>query len=248
MASSESRHLGRAARGGIDPPDRFLNSARPIRSYVRREGRLTPAQRNALERLWPRYVFDLTPEPLDFNRIFGRIAPVTLEIGFGNGAALVRLAENSPERDFIGIEVHRPGVGHLLRLLEGKGLTNVRVICEDAAVVLRDHIPVASLAEVLLWFPDPWPKKRHHKRRLVQPEFVRLLRDRLAPGGTLQMATDWEDYALHMLETVEADGGFTSTAGPGRFAPRPANRPLTKFEQRGQRLGHAVWDLMYRRH
>ncbi len=224
-----------------------VKNLRRIRSYVRREGRITSAQRDALERLWPRFGLDLTSEPLDFQRIFGRTAPVTLEIGFGNGEALATLAQNSTERDFIGIEVHRPGVGHLLRLLEGRGLKNVRVISEDAAIVLRDYIPAASLSEVLLWFPDPWPKKRHHKRRLVQPEFVRLLHERLTAGARLHMATDWEDYALHMLATVEADGGFLNTSGGAHLSPRPASRPPTKFEERGEQLGHRVFDLIYRR-
>lgn len=220
--------------------------ARPIRSYVRREGRLTPAQQKALADLLPRYGLDLSTVPLDFQRIFGRRAPVTLEIGFGNGDTLTALAEHSPERDFVGIEVHRPGIGHLLRLLESRALSNVRVIAEDAVIVLREHIPEESLTQVLLWFPDPWPKKRHHKRRLVQPHFVRLLHQSLAPGGQLQLATDWEDYALHMCATVETDE-FVNTAGAGRFSPRPPTRPLTRFEQRGKRLGHSVWDLVYRR-
>lgn len=218
---------------------------RPIRSYVRREGRLTSAQQKALTDLWPRYGLDLSTGPLDFARIFGRGASVTLEIGFGNGEALGALAEHSPECDFIGIEVHRPGIGHLLRLLEGRALDNVRVGSEDAVIALREHVPRGSLAQVLLWFPDPWPKKRHHKRRLVQPDFVRLLHQSLAPGGQLHLATDWEDYALRMLATVEADGGFKNAAGNGRFSSRPPTRPLTKFEQRGMRLGHSVWDLVY---
>jgi tRNA (guanine-N7-)-methyltransferase len=228
----------------------MIESIRPrrsVHSYVRRKGRLTPAQQKALVTLWPRYGLDLSSEPINFSGIFGRIAPITLEIGFGNGAALATLAERSPERDFLGIEVHRPGVGHLLRVLEAKGLANVRVISDDAAIVLRDAIPPASLHEVLLWFPDPWPKKRHRKRRLVQPEFIHLLHGCLAPGGRLHMATDWEDYALHMLTTVEADGGFDNIAGAGNFSPRPASRPLTRFEQRGQRLGHPVWELIYHR-
>jgi tRNA (guanine-N7-)-methyltransferase len=214
---------------------------------VRREGRLTPGQRSALSQLGPRYEIDPCSLPQGFARIFGRTAPVTLEIGFGNGEALAVLAENAPERDFIGIEVHRPGIGHLLRLLEHKGLTNVRVICEDAAVVLREYVPAESFAEVLLWFPDPWPKKRHHKRRLVQPEFIRQLHNVLAADGKLHLATDWGDYAQYMLCVVEADDGFNNVFGPGCFASRPVSRPSTKFESRGLRLGNAVWDLIYRR-
>jgi tRNA (guanine-N7-)-methyltransferase len=220
---------------------------RRIRSYVRREGRITPAQQQALDDLWPRYGLTLASRPLDFTRVFGRRAPIVMEIGFGNGAALAALARSSPERDFVGIEVHRPGVGHLLRLLEDQNLSNVRVICEDAALVLREYVPAASLAAVLLWFPDPWPKKRHHKRRLVQPEFVRVLHRGLAPSGKLHLATDWEDYALQMLATLEAEGGFKNTAGRGCFAGDSGGRPATRFEQRGQRLGHATWDLVYQR-
>ncbi|MBA2408905.1 MAG: tRNA (guanosine(46)-N7)-methyltransferase TrmB [Gammaproteobacteria bacterium] len=220
---------------------------RRIRSYVRREGRLTPAQREVIARLWPRFGLELGSDRLDFARIFGREASVVLEIGFGNGEALAQLAINAPERDFIGIEVHRPGVGHLLRLLESSELANVRVIREDAALVLREHVRNTSLTEVLLWFSDPWPKKRHHKRRLVQPEFVALLRQRMRSGGCLHLATDWQDYAQHMLATVDADGGFVNLAGNGRYSPRPVSRPPTKFEQRGLRLGHEVWDLVYRR-
>lgn len=224
-----------------------MTELRRIRSYVRREGRLTSAQRDAMERLWPRFGLELTAGRFDFRQIFGRTAPIVLEIGFGNGDALAELAYNTPERDFIGIEVHRPGVGHLLRLLESRELTNVRIIREDAALVLREHIPDASLTEVLLWFSDPWPKKRHHKRRLVQPEFIVLLRERMRPGGYLNLATDWQDYAQHMLVTVDIDGGFVNLAGKGHFSPRPSSRPPTRFEQRGLRLGHEVWDLVYRR-
>lgn len=220
---------------------------RRIRSFVRREGRLTPAQRDAIQRLWPRFGLELTPGRYDFAQIFGRVAPVVVEIGFGNGEALAELANNAPECDFIGIEVHRPGVGHLLRLLENQASPNVRVIREDATLVLREQIPNASLSEVLLWFSDPWPKKRHHKRRLVQPEFIALLRERMRAGGYLYLATDWQDYAQHMLATVDADGGFVNLAGSGHFSARPLNRPPTKFEQRGLRLGHEVWDLVYRR-
>ncbi|RRQ21673.1 tRNA (guanosine(46)-N7)-methyltransferase TrmB [Thiohalobacter thiocyanaticus] len=219
---------------------------RRIRSFVRREGRLTPSQQRALDELLPRYGLD-PAGPLDLDAAFGRHAPRTLEIGFGNGASLAEMAAAAPEQDFIGIEVHRPGVGHLLRLIAERELTNVRVICADAVEVLRDAIPEASLSRVLLYFPDPWPKKKHHKRRILQPDFVALAARRLAPGGVFHLATDWEDYAGQMLEVMEASPGFTNQAGPGRFAERPADRPPTKFEQRGQRLGHGVWDLLYTR-
>ncbi|MBA2492091.1 MAG: tRNA (guanosine(46)-N7)-methyltransferase TrmB [Gammaproteobacteria bacterium] len=224
-----------------------MTELRRIRSYVRLEGRLTQAQSDAIARLWPRFGLELGPDRFDFARIFGREAPLFLEIGFGNGEALAQLATNAPERDFVGIEVHRPGVGHLLRLLEGKEITNVRVLCEDAALVLREHVSSASLDGVLLWFPDPWPKKRHHKRRLVHAEFIALLRERMRPGGYLHLATDWQHYAQHMLATVDADGGFVNLAGNGRYPARLVSRPLTKFEQRGLWLGHEVWDMVYRR-
>lgn len=223
-----------------------IDHPRRIRSFVRREGRLTPSQQRALDELLPRY--GLAPDaPLDLEAVFGRNAPCTLEIGFGNGDSLAAMAAATPEQDFIGIEVHRPGVGHLLRLIAERELTNVRVICADAVEVLRTAIPDAGLARVLLFFPDPWPKKKHHKRRILQPDFVALVARKLAPGGIFHLATDWEDYARQMLEVMEASPDFGNQAGPGRFAERPADRPLTRFEQRGQRLGHGVWDLLYHR-
>jgi tRNA (guanine-N7-)-methyltransferase len=216
---------------------------RPIRSFVRREGRLTPGQKRALETLWPRFGIDYSEEPLDLAAIFGRPAPVTLEIGFGNGESLAAMAQAAPERDFIGIEVHRPGVGHLLQRIEALGLGNLRVMCHDAVEVLKHQIPPGSLDTVQIFFPDPWHKKRHHKRRLIQPVFVALLARCLRPGGTLHLATDWEDYARHMLEVLEASPDLRNTAQ--RFSSRPHHRPLTRFEQRGQRLGHGVWDVIF---
>ena len=219
---------------------------RTVRSYVRREGRLTRSQARALEALWPRW--GVEPEGLlDLDALFGRSAPRTLEIGFGNGESLATMAQAAPEQDFLGIEVHRPGVGHLLLRIEALGLTNVRIICQDAVEVLQRHIADEALDRVLLFFPDPWPKKRHHKRRILQPEFVALVARKLRPGGIFHMATDWEDYARQMLETMEASQQFENTAGPGRFSPRPADRPETKFERRGRGLGHGVWDLVYRK-
>jgi tRNA (guanine-N7-)-methyltransferase len=210
---------------------------RPVRSFVRREGRMTAAQKRALAELYPR--FGLTPgeAPIDFFAAFGRTAPVVLEIGFGNGDALARLAAAHPETDYLGIEVHRPGVGRLLARLAAEGLTNVRVVCADAKEVLARNIPDASLTAVYVLFPDPWPKKRHHKRRLVQPEFVQLLRRKLVPGGVLHLATDWPAYAGHMRAVLGAAEGFAPAA--------TAARPDTKYEARGRRLGHPVTDLAY---
>ena len=219
---------------------------REIRSFVRREGRITRSQQRALDELWPRYGLEAS-QHLDLDRLFGRRAARTLEIGFGNGASLAAMAEQEPDTDFIGIEVHRPGVGHLLLELERRGLENVRIICDDAVQVLKHCLPDATLDRVLLFFPDPWPKKRHHKRRIVQPAFIELLARKLKTGGTLHMATDWEDYAEHMLAVMEKAQGFRNCAGQGHFSPRPSYRPVTKFERRGQRLGHGVWDLLFER-
>lgn len=220
---------------------------RTIRSFVRREGRLTDAQRRALDELWPRHGVTPGAAPLDFVQLFGRDAPVHLEIGFGNGEALAAMAAAHPQNNYLGIEVHRPGVGALLRRLEAEGLTNVRVVSVDAKDVLEQCIPDASLAAVYLFFPDPWPKKRHHKRRLLQPEFAQLVRRKLRPNGEFHLATDWEDYARHMLAVLSAADGFENAAAPGPFVSRPEMRPLTRFERRGQRLGHGVWDLLFRR-
>lgn len=217
---------------------------REIRSFVRREGRITRSQQRALDELWPRYGLE-AGQRLDLDRVFGRQAAHTLEIGFGNGASLATMAEQEPDTDFIGIEVHRPGVGHLLLELERRGLKNVRILCADAVQVLRDCIPDSSLDRVLLFFPDPWPKKRHHKRRIVQPGFIDLLARKLKPGGILNMATDWENYAEHMLAVMEKADALRNCAGQWRYSPRPAYRPVTRFEQRGQRLGHGVWDLLF---
>lgn len=227
------------------PEDTSLR--RTIRSFVRREGRLTDAQRRALDELWPRYGVTPGAASLDFARLFGRDAPVHLEIGFGNGEALAAMAAAHPQNNYLGIEVHRPGVGALLRRLDAEGITNVRVVSVDAKDVLGQCIPDASLAAVYLFFPDPWPKKRHHKRRLLQSEFAQLVRRKLKLGGEFHLATDWEDYARHMLAVLSAADGFENVATPGPFTPRPEMRPLTRFERRGQRLGHGVWDLTFRR-
>ncbi len=220
---------------------------RRIRSFVKREGRLTKGQANALEQHWPTMGLNHQKALLDLNTVFGRQAPRVLEIGFGMGKSLVQMAAAEPDKDFIGIEVHRPGVGACLADAAEAGLTNLRVFEHDAVEVLEDCITDGSLQRVQLYFPDPWHKKRHHKRRIVQPEFVARLRNKLEIGGLFHMATDWENYAEHMLEVMQAAAGFENTADSGDYVPRPDFRPLTKFEQRGHRLGHGVWDLIFKR-
>jgi tRNA (guanine-N7-)-methyltransferase len=228
---------------GTDPDPR----RRAIRSFVVRAGRMTVAQERAWAELWPRYGVETAEAPLDLVSLFGRDAPRTLEIGFGNGESLVALAAAHPGRDYLGLEVHRPGVGHLMLRAEELGLTNVRAICRDAVEVLQHCIPAATLDEVLLYFPDPWPKKRHHKRRIVQPDFVALVASRLRAGGMFRMATDWQPYAEHMLEVTSGCALLRSASADGSFVPRPDSRPVTRFERRGQRLGHGVWDLAFTR-
>jgi tRNA (guanine-N7-)-methyltransferase len=213
---------------------------------VRREGRITRAQQDALERLWSCYGMD-AGHCLDLDAAFGRCAPRTLEVGFGSGESLAGMAIREPGVDFIGIEVHRPGVGHLLLELERRELHNVRVICADAVEVLKDYLPDGALERVMLLFPDPWPKKRHHKRRLVQHDFIELLARKMQPGGILNMATDWENYAQHILEVMAVAAAFRNCAGAGNYSPRPDYRPVTRFEERGRRLGHEVSDLLFER-
>lgn len=220
---------------------------RPIRSFVLREGRFTEGQQRAFDRCWPKFGVDHTEGgQLDLTALFGNDNPVYLEIGFGNGEALAESAARHPERNYLGIEVHRPGVGHLLLKVEEQDLQNVRVMRHDAMELLRHGLAEGSLSGILLFFPDPWHKKRHHKRRIVRPEFTVLAARALKAGGLLHMATDWEDYAQHMMEVMSEAAEFENSAGEGQFAPRPEERPLTKFEQRGQRLGHGVWDLLFR--
>ena len=230
---------------------------RSIRSFVVRTGRITAAQERALDDLWPKYGIELTPSgaedtahatPLKgLDTLFGRHAPRTAEIGFGNGENLAHMAAAHPERDYLGIEVHRPGVGRLLLALEELHLTNVRLICHDAVEVFAHHIPQGALDEVDILFPDPWPKKRHHKRRLVQGPFLELVAERLAPGGILRMATDWQPYAEEMLATARANPHLRNLAPDGGYIPRPPERLITRFEKRGTRLGHEVWDLAFSR-
>lgn len=218
---------------------------RPIRSYVLRGGRIGSGQLRALLQLGPRYLLPFEPRPLDFAAVFGRRAPVVLEIGFGMGDATASIAASHPEIDFIGVEVHEAGVGALLRRIGEHGLDNLRIVQHDAVEVLQHMLPPDSLAGVHVFFPDPWHKKRHHKRRLIQPPLVALLASRLAAGGTLHCATDWQDYADQMLQVLgQCPWLENSVEG---FAPRPPMRPMTRFEARGLRLGHRVWDLVFRK-
>lgn len=223
------------------------NERRPVRSYVLRQGRLTDAQARALDELWPRYGIEDGDTPVDPAALFGRAAPLIVEIGFGDGAATWRMAQAEPDKNFIGIEVHQPGVGRLLQALEQHGLDNVRVACTDAVPFLRDRLAEASIAELRIYFPDPWPKKRHHKRRIVQPEFLDLAATRLCAGGLLHLATDWRNYAEHMLDVLGAHPAFENRSPTGDWCPRPPWRPETKYERRGQRLGHDSFDLVFRR-
>jgi tRNA (guanine-N7-)-methyltransferase len=220
---------------------------RPIRSFVTRAGRITPGQLRALEELWPKYGVEFSQAPLELPRLFGRTAPVTLEIGFGNGDNLAQLARTHRQRDFLGVEVHRAGVGRLLLALENEALSNVRIVCHDAVEVLAWQLARDCLDEILILFPDPWPKKRHHKRRLLQAPFALLAASRLVPGGLLRLATDWQPYALEMLQTLAAVNALENLAPGGAFVARPGARAPTRFERRGERLGHAVWDLEFRR-
>ncbi|HEY0943419.1 MAG TPA: tRNA (guanosine(46)-N7)-methyltransferase TrmB [Steroidobacter sp.] len=229
-----------------DPPSN-APSRRTVRSFVIRGGRATVAQQRALDELWPRYGVELDAQPLDLDQIFGRRAPRMLEIGFGAGEALLAFAQAHPELDCLGVEVHKPGVGHLLLGAEAAGLRNLRIVCHDAVEVLQQQLAPGSLQLIHIFFPDPWPKKRHHKRRLIQPPLVELLARVLAVGGTLRLATDWEPYAMHMREVLDASTSFANDAGDSGFVARNEERPLTRFERRGQRLGHGVWDLSYRR-
>lgn len=225
-----------------------IKTPRPsrIRSFIRRQGRLTPGQQFALENHWDKYC--LNPElDYNFNEVFGRTAPLIMEIGFGNGESLAKMAAANPEQDFIGIEVHRPGVGHLLMLLEQQGLNNVRIYCHDAIEILQQRIPDHTLAGLHLFFPDPWPKKKHHKRRIVNAEFVGLLVKKLTEGGYFHAATDWQHYAEWMLDILKAEPCLTNVSPTDDYCERPIYRPLTKFEQRGLRLGHGVWDLIFKR-
>ncbi len=219
---------------------------RKIRSFVRRQGRLTAGQHWALTTLCQAYCLDPNQD-CDFSLTFGRAAPLIVEVGFGNGDSMVEMAKQHPEHNFLGIEVHRPGVGHLMLQLERDGITNVRIFCHDALDIFQHRIADASLAGVHLFFPDPWPKTKHYKRRLVKPAFCQLLAKKLQPGGYFHAATDWQNYAEDMLRVLSSEENLTNASTSGAYCPRPPSRPLTKFEQRGLRLGHGVWDLVFKR-
>lgn len=218
-----------------------------VKSYVKREGRLTKAQERALENYWPTMGVDYENKPLDLNTLFDRPGPVVLEIGFGMGKSLVEMAAAAPDTNFIGIEVHRPGVGACLAEAGEQGLNNLKVFEQDAVEVLKHMIADNSLDRLQLFFPDPWHKKRHHKRRIVQTEFANLVASKLKPGGHFHMATDWEPYAEYMVEVMSANTHYENIASDGHYVPRPEYRPITKFETRGQKLGHGVWDIIYER-
>jgi len=222
-------------------------TSRSIRSFVIRNGRLTKAQAHALDVLMPLFGIEYSEQNMDASTIFGRERPLWVEIGFGNGDALIDMAAAHPEINFLGIEVHDPGVGHALIGIEAKQLTNVRIVQHDAMEVLQNMIPDGALDRVLLFFPDPWRKKRHFKRRIVQKEFVDLVADKLEAGGILHCATDWQDYADWMLEKLSASETLKNQSDSNDFSPRPAWRTKTRFEQRGERLGHHVFDLLYER-
>ena len=228
-------------------PFTSVEGRREIRSFVLREGRLTPSQERAMREFWPRYGVDYTGEPRDLQGLFGNAAPCVLEIGFGNGDALLHAATSDPARNYIGIEVHAPGVGHVLAGIAKAALRNIRVYRHDAIEVLRSEIRPGTLDEVRIYFPDPWHKKRHHKRRLVNPDTIALLVERLRRGGLLHLATDWQPYAEQMWDLLDAQPALRNRAGPRGGVPRPDWRPLTRFENRGLGLGHDVSDLLYER-
>ena len=216
---------------------------RHIRSFVKREGKLTSGQSNAIEQLWPTHGVNFEPELLNLSELFGRKAETILEIGFGNGLSLAEMAEANPETNFFGVEVHRPGVGSLLVQVKRRNLQNIRVSQHDAVEVLEQQVKDSSMHRIQIFFPDPWHKKRHHKRRLIQPSFVDTLVSKLAKGGIIHVATDWQNYAEHILETLSANSALINAASD--YVPKPDYRPSTKYEERGRRLGHGVWDLVF---
>lgn len=227
------------------PSNPEVHPRRSIRSFVRRSGRLTPSQQRALDEHWSIYGVSHATTPLDFDRLFGRHAPIVLEIGFGNGETLVQQAHESPEQNFVGIEVHEPGVGHCILKAHDLGLTNLKLIMHDAIEVLRQQIPPGSLQRVNLYFPDPWPKKRHHKRRIIQPAFLELVHNRLAASGTLHVATDWANYAEHIDDVLAQSVLFRCDERREHGGDQPLDRPGTKFERRGLKKGHRIVDWRF---
>jgi len=220
---------------------------RPVRSFVLRGGRLTEGQKRALDEFWPRFGIEKGESLLDFKSLFGSDAPVIMEIGFGNGDATWQMARDHPAENYLGVEVHLPGVGHLLLKMKQHGITNIRIANDDAVEFLRRRVPEESLDGVRIYFPDPWPKKRHHKRRLIQSSLIELLASRMCPGALLHLATDWEPYAEHILEVMRSSDGFVNLSPSGDYCDQPEWRPETKYERRGERLGHQVRDLLFRR-
>jgi tRNA (guanine-N7-)-methyltransferase len=218
---------------------------RTIRSFVRRAGRITPSQQRAFDTLWPVFGVEYSPELLDFDRLFERSGPVVLEIGFGNGETLVEQAAANPDKNFIGVEVHEPGIGHCMLKADKAGVTNLRLINHDAIEVLTHQVPLHSLTRLNLYFPDPWPKKRHHKRRIIAPQFLALVADRLAGDGTLNIATDWANYAEHIDEVLSQSDRFSCIERREHDGEQPLDRPQTKFERRGLRKGHRICDWCY---
>lgn len=219
-----------------------IKSKRTIRSFVLRQGRLTKGQEQALATLWPIYGIEYNPNLLIE---FDQTRPIILEIGFGMGASLVEMATNASDKNFLGIEVHKPGIGACLMAIDENKLSNLKVMSHDAIEVLENMIPNDSLDKVQIFFPDPWHKARHNKRRIIQPKFVELIWQKLKSGGVLHLATDWQHYAEHMLEVLTQAEGFVNLSPTGDYIPRPNDRPITKFEKRGQNLGHGVWDLQF---
>ena len=220
-------------------------AASHIRSYVLRQGRMTAGQVRAFEEHWPKYGIEYEQKQIDLDRLFGRVAPRVLDIGIGTGDTTLKIADACPENDYLGIEVHRPGVGSLLRRLDEANVSNVKIICHDVIDVLQNQICDQSFDQVFIFFPDPWPKKKHHKRRLIRPEFLDLLISKMTSHGRIYIATDWAELAEHILEVCEAHEGLLNLAGVGNASPRPNWRPLTRFEQRGERLEHEVFDFIY---
>lgn len=236
---TDPRHADRLPEVTLEP--------RRVRSFVLRQGRITPAQSQAFDAHWSRYGLEYSNQVLDLDKLFPHPAPVVLEIGFGNGEQLLHASVKEQRRNFIGIEVHRPGVGRLMNGLAEADVGNIRISNHDAVEVIENQLGRSSLDEVRIYFPDPWPKKRHHKRRLIQSDFVELLATRMRPGGLLHLATDWAEYAEHMLEVVDSSSNWQNQAGHGAYSEMPEWRINTHFEKRGVRLGHGVWDLIYKR-